>query len=126
MARWHLPALPIPPETLQYPHQRHLWPLLPVQNCFDDGRSEQGQAQDAREVGRRDPLALASSAMVANSPDSSIRIPSECTGQRLDQRVVRLVVWPERHRAGVFSSARRASWMVTVSEIGVARVTRLL
>lgn len=37
---------------------RHLRPLLPVQDRLDDVRREQGEAQDAGQVGRRDPLAF--------------------------------------------------------------------
>ena len=54
-----------------------------VQDRLDDFGREQSQAQDAGHVGGRDPLALASSAMVVNSPDFSMRFQRKARASAL-------------------------------------------
>lgn len=51
-------AHPLHRERLQHPRQCHLRPLPSVQDRLDDVGRKQGQAQDPRHLGRRDPLAL--------------------------------------------------------------------
>ena len=44
---------------LHHPPQRHIIALSPVQHRLDNARVKQSEAQDAGQVGRRDPLAHA-------------------------------------------------------------------
>jgi hypothetical protein len=76
------------PETAPAPRQRHLRPLLPVQDRLDDVGREQRQAQDAGHVGRRDPLALGQFGDGGELARLQHPLPAERAGQRLDQRAV--------------------------------------
>lgn len=77
-------------EWLQQAVQGHLWSLSSVQDCLDDLRRQQGQAQDTADIGAVDLFDRCQFGKAGVMAFLQQAFPAVGSGERLNQRAVDL------------------------------------